>query len=171
MHKLGGQKTFSNLAIQPEYVTGIATAIDGDEAPIEGLNNHFKNLDRILVHPAINEHNEYKITWARLKESIADYAKKYANQAIYTDLSDFFEPTNKTFYEQANKELVKQTGEDWKFQKELGFYVYAPQMGNNIRILINGTYTTTPEESAHASWEKIKENTFPMTHLPKYVND
>jgi hypothetical protein len=41
-------------------------------------------------------------------------------------------------------------------------------MGKSIRILINGTYTTKPEESAHASWEKIKENTFPITDLPKF---
>jgi organic radical activating enzyme len=168
MHRLGGQVHYAQLNIQPEYVSGIAIAIDGDEETIKGFNNHFKNLDRILIHPSINHNNEFVPTWNQLKQAISSYSKIYPEQMIYSDLSEFFRNTNQDFFKLVDKELTK-TDEDWKFHEEIGFFVYAPSLNaNGMRFLVDGKYTLKPEESVNKTWGDLEKETCSISTLSKH---
>ncbi len=168
MHQLGGQKNYMLLDVQPEFVSGIAIAIDGNEKPVSGFDNHFKNLNRILIHPSINGNNEFASTWDQLKQSISNYSEIYPNQVIYSDLSEFFKESNPGFFDLAKKELIK-TNDDWKFHKELNFFIYMPRLNTNgMRFLVNGKYTLKAEESVNKVWSDLEKETFPINTLLKY---
>lgn len=156
MHQRGGQKNYRDLGIQSSAVSGISVAIESDETPIKGLDSYFTNLNRLLIHPYVRPDNKFKPTWEQLKKAIKAYSKEYPDQAVYTELSEFFKFSNKEFYEKASTEL-KTTEEEWKVHDGEHFFVHMPNLDKpSIRFLANGKFTLRGEESVNSKWEYLR---------------